>query len=184
MTTKQPRSGKKDAAKPNKPTDWVAIKQQFVNGQMLPSELAREHGIAEGTMRMRVLRGKWQEERDALLQMVTLQAQEKLTAQRIDELAAFNAQSLDLAKTLHGLVSAKFAQAGGMQAAPLSCTELDRLGAALEKAQRIGRLALGVTTAQHGHSGAHGEPMQTVVFLNEHDAERARQLRQKLLDDV
>lgn len=184
MKTKHSTSNRNSAKKQGKRVDWVAIKQQFINGQMLPSELARKHGIAEGTMRMRVARGKWQEDRNALLRTVTEQAQEMLTTQRVDELASFNAQNLNLAKLLQGLVYAKIMLANGKQAATLTCAELDRLGASLEKAQRIGRLALGVATAQHGHSGSNGEPMQTIVFLNEADRERMRQLRQKLLDDV
>lgn len=81
------------------------------------------------------------------------------------ERAKFDATSLTIAKALQAEVAMAIQRsrkpaAGKKDAQPLAPKELLSLAGTLERAQRIGRLALGQTTDNQGHSSPDGTPVK------------------------
>lgn len=146
--------------------DWAALRLEYINGAMTMAELAAAHGIKDGTLRQRVNRDRaegddWHEARNALSRAVTAEAQNRLGALRVDALAEFNQADLDLAVAIRErakemLDSGVTTQDDG-EAAGLTSRDLNAIAKAAESAQKIGRLALGVSTENLGHGGPGGE---------------------------
>lgn len=135
-------------------TDWAALRLAFVNGSMPLAELARTFGLNEATVRSRAHRDGWQKSRNETQRAATAQAQAALTSSRADALRDFNEVDLRLAKALRSMVARRLTSAAdGL----LSAADLRRLASAAAEAQRIGRLALGVSTDNHGHGGPGGD---------------------------
>lgn len=135
--------------------DWRELKVEFVNGSMQFAELARKHGIKAGTIRQRAFREGWQAERDAASVRVTEAAQAQLTEVRIDALREFNEADLRVARALRAMVARRIAAARNDEG--MRATDLRALAGTAAEAQKIGRLALGISTENHGHGGPNGQ---------------------------
>lgn len=124
-------------------TDWPALKLEYVNSTLSLRELAERHGIKSAGVMARAVKEGWDLARKQNQAEVSAAAQEQLTANRIDELAAFNEADLKMARAIR----AKAAQMM-QQGVNLSPTELRSVAASADTAQKIGRLALGAETAR------------------------------------
>jgi hypothetical protein len=120
-------------------TDWTALRVEYVNSSLQYKELADKHGLKEGTVRQRANREKWAEERNALSRAVTQKATVDLVDTRADDLAKFNEDDLKMARAIR-------AKAARMMGNDLSPQDLRALAGAVDAAQKVGRLALGVST--------------------------------------
>lgn len=145
-------------------TDWESLRLEFIHGRMSAEELAAAHGLKGSTVRKYAQRHNWREQREELsrrvaetAERVAQRAEDVAVEQRATTLAEFNADDVRLAKALRAEVARilnKSREAGG---ARLSPRDLNALVGAHEKAQRIGRLALGVSTDNLGHGGENGQ---------------------------
>ena len=157
-----------------KSADWPALKLEFVNGVMSTADLALTHRLTKAAVQGRVARGKWMAERQRLSAAVSATTQETLTQSRRSELAEFNASDLKMAKALRGLVAGRITKAQREGAAPLSSVELRALASTAESAQKMGRLALGASTDNHGIGGPGGEGPVAVTAVPMDDYLKAR----------
>jgi hypothetical protein len=133
-------------------TDWKALRVEYVNGAMTYKELAAKHGLKDATVRQRGHREGWEAERHAVSQAVTQAAQERLTETRSAQLTRFNEDDLRVARAIR-------ARAASMLATAKHPADLRALASAMDTAQKIGRLALGATTHNTGHSDPNGGPI-------------------------
>ena len=146
---------------PKASIDWPAIRLEYVNGSMTYAELAERHALKPGTVRQRGNREGWEEQRNATTRHVTQAAQGELTETRVAELAEFNRADLDLARKIRERAVQMLAEdmttdeATGEPVA-LSPRDLNAIAKAAESAQKVGRLALGVSTDNLGHGGPNG----------------------------
>lgn len=146
---------------PKASIDWPAIRLEYVNGSMTYAELAERHALKAGTVRQRGNREGWEEQRNAVTRHVTQAAQGELTETRIDELREFNSADLKLARAIREN-AVRLLEAGATideatgEPVPLSPRDLNSIAKAAESAQKVGRLALGVSTDNLGHGGPNG----------------------------
>jgi len=153
-------------------TDWKALRVEYVNGAMTFKELAEKHGIKDATVRQRAHREDWEQERHALSQAVTQAAQTRLSESRSSQLARFNEDDLRVARAIR-------AKAAAMLATAQQPADLRALASAMDTAQKIGRLALGATTGNTGHSDPDGGPIPiTTVPVNDYLKARAEVLQE------
>jgi GAF domain-containing protein len=153
--------------------EWNALRLKFVNGTMTLEELALENGIKPGTMRQYAARNGWREERDVLTKNVAEVVARDTTATRIKELSDFNDRDLQVARALRSQVAAHLTKAQ-QDKATISPNDLNRLAQAAERAQKMGRLALGVSTENTELSGNPAKPVAvTNVPIDAYLAARA-----------
>jgi hypothetical protein len=138
-------------------TDWAALKVEYVNRSLQYKELADKHGLKEGTVRQRANREGWAEERNALSRAVTQKATVELVDTRADDLAKFNEDDLKMARAIR-------AKAARMMANDLSPQDLRALAGAVDAAQKVGRLALGVSTSSNELTGKDGAALTPPVI--------------------
>lgn len=120
-------------------TDWTALRLEYVHGTDTMRELAEKHGIkAAGVMRRAAKEG-WDSERKQKSAEVSKTASAVLTESRTDDLAKFNADDLKMARAIR-------AKAAQMMQTATTPSQLQALAAAVDKAQKVGRLALGAST--------------------------------------
>ena len=120
-------------------TDWIKLRIEYVNGALQYKELAKKHGIKEGTVRQRANREGWTEERNAVSRDVTRKAAATISENRVDVLARFNEDDLKMARAIR-------AKAASMMAGTTTPQDLRALAGAVDTAQKVGRLALGAET--------------------------------------
>lgn len=132
--------------------DWQALRLEYVNGTMTLRELADSHGIKAAGMMNRSAKEEWDAERKQRQAESSRAAQTSITIDRVAELVAFNEADLSVAKEAR-------TKAKTMMETAVSATDLRAVVAALEAAQRIGRLALGATTDNSGLSDPNGDPL-------------------------
>jgi len=153
-------------------TDWKALRVEYVNGAMTYKELAQKHGLKDGTVRQRAHREDWEQERNALSQAVTQAAQTRLSESRSSQLARFNEDDLRVARAIR-------AKAASMLATAQHPADLRALASAMDTAQKIGRLALGATTGNTGHSDPDGGPIPIATIpVNDYLKARAEVLQE------
>lgn len=143
--------------------NWESIGLEFMHGTMSAAELAKRHGLPDATVQKRAVRGRWVDERRRLSYAVSEQAHAVQAETRVDDLAAFNAQDLQVAKALRSLVAKRIQRAQQPNAPLPTPAELNALASTADRAQKIGRLALGVATENTGVGGMVGaEPIKVV----------------------
>lgn len=140
------------------PVDWERIRVDYINGTMNYQELAETHGVKAGTVRQRGHRGGWDQQRHVVTQAVIEEASRRKFDTRLSELSEFNDGSLKIAKALMQQVAAHISNAQQTQKR-VAAPELRALASVAEAAQRMGRLALGVSTDNHQHTGSNGGPI-------------------------
>lgn len=126
-------------------TDWGAVRLAYVGGTKTLREVAEDFGIKAAGVMGRAAREKWEADRKHASAQVSKAAESVIIDQRTDELAKSNEANIKLARAARAQVAKHFNAAGG-DAAKLSASELNTLMQAVEKAQRIERLALGAST--------------------------------------
>ena len=111
---------------------WTELHGRYVNGSMTLNELARDHGVNAGSLRRRAART------DALLQESTRQS----VLDAAEELAAYNADDLRVAKQMRELVERQLSNDRN-----LSACDIRQLALTVESMQKVARLALGASTS-------------------------------------
>ncbi len=179
-------------------TDWEALRLEFIHGAMTAEELAERHGLKPDTVRTRARRGGWREQREELSRAVVSRAEavaqaEESVAQHVDAVATavavevkattlveFNADDVKLAKALRAEVAKLITEARKAGGARLSPRDLNALAATAERAQRMGRLALGVSTENVGLGGENGRGPVPVAAVTPAEYEA---IARKLLEE-
>jgi hypothetical protein len=156
----------KTKSKPSKPIDWPAVRLTFIGGNMSVPEHAATYGVTVAAMRQRVARGKWLNERRKLSKNVTTFALSSLTKTKGTELAEFDAADARLSSALRDIAAKMLADAMAPDAKKLTPSEARTIASLAETAQKIGRIALGGTTENHGVSGVSGAPPVMVGTLD------------------
>lgn len=137
------------------PVTFADIRLEYIMGDMTLKELAAKHGAAFSTLMKRSAREGWEVDRKIQADRVVAEAQQSAIAKRSQALVEFNEADLGLARALRSMVARKITEARQNQG-DLSPKDLRALAATAGEAQRIGRLALGVSTDNHGHGGENG----------------------------
>lgn len=122
-------------------TDWGQIKAEYVNGLADYAELAKKYGLLPNTVAQHGSRGKWPEERERLTNEVIASVSRVLAEKRMLLLTELNEQDVTAAKKIKKR-ALDFLRDGFK----LTATDLKMVASAIEIAQRVGRLALGVTS--------------------------------------
>jgi hypothetical protein len=139
-------------------TDWAALQVEYVHGTMTMRDLADTHKIkAAGVMR-RGANEKWDTKRKQESARVIKVSGDKLGEYRVDELVEFNETDLKIAKAMKHQISVHISTAQKSNMA-MSPTDIRTLMSAHESAQRVGRLALGVSTENSQVTGLHGKDL-------------------------
>ena len=141
-----------------KAIDWPAIRLAYVNGSMSMTDCAEQFGLKPGTVRQRAHREDWERERNAQSRAVTQAAQAKLTKTKAQELSEFDAEDAKMSRALRAVAARMLVEANKPGATKLSAAEARTIASLAEAAQKIGRIALGGTTENHGHGGLPGAP--------------------------
>ena len=160
--------------------NWPALKIEYVNGSMSLRELADKHGINSAGVLKRAHREGWDAERHRLSSAVSETAQAALNVTRPTELVEFNTNDIRLAKALKAMVAKALNEAqGDSPRKRLTAAELSSLATVAERAQKMGRLALGASTESTEHTGAAGGP----IGITPVPVEVYLEARKKALDD-
>ena len=132
-------------------TDWASLQIEYVHGTMTMRDLADSHSIkAAGVMR-RAANEKWEAKRKQESSRVSKAASAKIGDKKIDDLAEFNEADLKIAKAMRMQVAVHIRNAQESKEV-MSPADIRTLASAHEAAQRIGRLALGVSTDKLSYS--------------------------------
>lgn len=164
--------------KRQRPADFYErLKVEYVTGTMSAAELARAHKLNPRTLEKHVTRGRWVEERRKVAYEATRRATEAAVETVASELKAWNDDDLRLAKAIRGQVARAISDLmkpgpDGLQK-PVPVDTLRSLAGTAETVQRIGRLALGATTANQG-DGNGGFIDLFAAALEELDAQEER----------
>jgi predicted transcriptional regulator len=138
--------------------DWLEIKAAYIaNGEVTVDQLAKRFEITASTVRKHAADEKWVEARQAVIAKADVLMQEKLVEQRIRNVDDFNLDDLKLSRALRSEIARELSRL--KQKGTLDGKKINELAAAHEKAQKVGRLALGLNTNSNELSGKGGEPL-------------------------
>ena len=152
--------------------DWPAVRLAYVNGAMTLREVAEHFHIKAAGVMTRAAKEGWEEERKQRQAETSTAAQARITETRAQMLARFNEDDLRVARAIR-------ARAAAMLATAQQPADLRALASAMDTAQKIGRLALGATTGNTGHSDPDGGPIPiTTVPVNDYLKARAEVLQE------
>jgi single-stranded DNA-specific DHH superfamily exonuclease len=145
--------------------EWEKLRMEYVSSNITIRELAEKYGHSEDAIEKRAGRESWTDARRKLSAEVLAKADAELAEKRAKELIEFNEQDLKIAKAIRAQIAKHIndAMATGI---PLSSSELRRLASSAESAQKIGRLALGVSTSNNEHTGVNGQPLVPVLDVH------------------
>ena len=107
----------------------------------------------------------WTEQRRKISAEVLAKADAEITARRAEELSEYNKQDLQIAKALRAQIARHIQNSINGQTL-LTPRELKILASAQAEAQKIGRLALGVSTSNNEHTGANGLPFVPILDIH------------------
>ena len=138
-------------------TDWAKLRSEYITTSITMRELADKHGIkAAGVMR-RAANEYWEAERKQESAKVSSAVINASAEVRVAELDKFNADDLKMARAIR-------ARAAQMMATVTSPQDLRAIAGAVDAAQKVGRLALGVSTNSNEITGKDGSPIAPPVF--------------------
>lgn len=120
-------------------TDWTSIKLEYVHGTETMRELAERKGIKAAGLMRRAAQEGWEAERKQKSAEVSKTVSGLIIAERVDELAEYNAADLSAAKRIRE-------KALMMLDSTDSPNEVKALSGAIDTASKVARLALGVPT--------------------------------------
>ena len=145
--------------------DWDLLRTEYVSSSISIRELAEKHNCSEDAIEKRSYRESWAEARRKLSAEVLAKADAELAESRAKELIKFNEEDLQVAKALREQISKHITDAIESDT-PLSTHDIKRLTSAAADAQKIGRLALGVSTSNNEVTGANGQPLVPVLDVH------------------
>lgn len=144
---------------------WEILRTEYVSTTISIRELAEKHNCSADAIEKRAHTNSWTEQRRKLSAEVLAKADAEIVERRVKELNEFNEQDIKIAKALRGQIALHINTA--LQAKdPLSPKTIKVLTSALADAQKIGRLALGVSTSNNEHTGANGLPLIPVLDVH------------------
>lgn len=147
--------------------NWDQIKTEYVEGIVDDSgnvhfptlqELEDKYGMAGSTIRRRASKEDWATEKNMFQARLQQKKQEKKVEELARKAAEFDSEVLKVAdaavKHIQGHFLAaqdRLRESRGRE--PMSLARLEALSKALERYQKVGRLALGEITESYGHQG-------------------------------
>lgn len=158
--------------------DWESIRLEFVMGQMSLDDLAKSHDIKTSTVRNRASRygQDWTRDRDVWRQSVAEAALSEMATRKKNEIVKFNEDDLKIANAIRQQIAGHVNDAVQTKKR-IPAKDLRLLAGAAESAQKMGRLALGVSTDNHQHTGEGGGPIaHTEVSVEEYKIARMRMI--------
>jgi hypothetical protein len=148
--------------------DWDAIRTEYVSSSISIRELSEKFNCSADALEKRCYTQGWTEQRRKISAEVLAKADAEITERRAKELISFNEQDLQVAKAIRSQIAKHISEAMSSQTL-LSTRDIRTLASAAESAQKIGRLALGVSTSNNEHTGVNGQPL--VPYLDVHFVE-------------
>ncbi len=139
-------------------TDWTKLRLEYIHGSMTMRELAITHDIKSAGVMRRAAKEGWESSRKQESAKVSKVATDVLGEARVDDLVKFNEDDLKVARALRAQVASSISTAARKQEI-IPAADLRALAAAAEASQRIGRLALGVSTTNSQLTGKDGKPL-------------------------
>lgn len=122
--------------------DWAPARLEYINNAAVTyADIADKYGGNPSVIRRRGSREGWTEERVKRATLLQHKATEKSVYSQSEQLAACNQRHLELAEKLEQAVKQRLERADKLADNGLRC-----VSAVAEAAQRIARLALGVST--------------------------------------
>lgn len=146
-------------------SDWDLIRTEYISSSISIRELAEKYKCSADALEKRCYTQGWTEQRRKISAEVLAKAEAEITARRAEELVEFNKQDLQIAKALRAQI-AKHINEAMQQNELLSPKEIKTLVSAASDAQKIGRLALGVSTSNNEHTGANGLPLVPILDVH------------------
>lgn len=132
--------------------DWDKIRLEFITSDLTLIVLADKHNVSMSSIRTHAAKEKWTDQREAHLSKAADMSIEKDLERRANQLAEFDTQSIEMAKELFLQAKYHFDTAKKAKKA-IATAPLASLSGTVEKAQKIGRLALGAETENSKLSG-------------------------------
>lgn len=132
--------------------DWASVESEYISSATSYRELGAKHGIGVAGLRKRGLRGEWARKRREFSDRVAARLGEETVETRVEQSRRWNEQDLQIAVAARGRVASEFTALAKNRTLPQHI-RLSRLGAIIRMAvdvQRMGRLALGMTTDHAG----------------------------------
>lgn len=145
--------------------DWELIRLEYISSSISIREIAEKHNCSADALEKRAGREQWTEQRRKMSAEVQAKADAEVAEKRAADLIKFNEEDLNVAKALRAQI-AKHINDSIKSGTPLSTHDIRRLASAASDAQKIGRLALGVSTANNEHTGANGQPLVPVLDVH------------------
>lgn len=146
-------------------SDWDLIRTEYVSSSISIRELAEKYNCSADALEKRAHTQSWTEQRRKISAEVLAKADAEITERRAKELISFNEQDLQIAKAIRSQIAKHISEAMSSQTL-LSTRDIRTLASAAESAQKIGRLALGVSTSNNEHTGANGQPLVPVLDVH------------------
>lgn len=143
--------------------DWDRIRSEYISSSISIREIADKYECSADALEKRAGREQWTEQRRKMSAEVQAKADAEIAERRAQMLVEFNEQDLSVAKALRNQIKNHINDAI-QKGEALSTHDIRRLASAAADAQKIGRLALGVSTANNEVTGVNGQPL--VPFLN------------------
>lgn len=138
--------------------DWMAIKVDFVRNGLKPEKLIEKYVVSPHTLRRRIRLEGWVEARDEFHNSLKRELDNSSLDLRVAKLEQLNWDDLDVASRLRAQVV--FALRASEDAKkPIDPLSLRALAGVAESAQRIARLALGLSTQNTELSGNPAKPL-------------------------
>lgn len=145
--------------------DWQLIRSEYISSSISIRELAEKFNCSHDALEARAGREQWTEQRRKMSAEIQAKADAEIAEKRAQLLVEFNEQDLTVAKALRNQIK-KHINDSLESGFPLSTQDIRRLASAASDAQKIGRLALGVSTANNEHTGANGQPLVPVLDVH------------------
>lgn len=146
-------------------SDWDLIRTEYISSSISIRELAEKYNCSADALEKRANTQSWTEQRRKISAEVLAKAEAEITARRAEELVEFNKQDLQIAKALRSQI-AKHINEAMQNNELLTAKEIKTLVSAASDAQKIGRLALGVSTSNNEHTGANGLPLVPILEVH------------------
>lgn len=140
--------------------DWGVIAARYISDDSVTLQsLSDQYNIPISTLKSRCSEGGWTSKRRQKTTAIVQKATAKAEKSMVEIAAKFNQDDIKLAQSL------KYKVATLLQAEDdLSPQELNSLANTLSTSQKIGRLALGMSTDNSVVTGKDGTPLQPPVF--------------------
>lgn len=166
---------------------WDSIRQYFVegapdaNGAMhypTITELCKVYGVNFFTIRKRLLDENWVQQRDQFQVALHKQIQKAALLDYVEAASKFDATCVEAAQRAMQEILDRFHEAEA-QGEPIDQLGLDRMGRAAVNWQRVGRLALGLSTENTSrHETKSTESINSIEFglLTDEELQQVKQL--------